>query len=61
MTPVTAMGRAFCAFYAIVSIPVCLVMLGGVGQSITKTFNRIDKKMDKCKNPRAQKITKSLR
>ena len=62
MAPITVMGRAFCVFYAFISIPVCLVMLGGVGHSITQMFNRIDKKMDKCnKNPKAEKISKALR
>ena len=61
MAPVTQMGRAFCVFYAFISIPVCLVMLGGIGHSITQMFNKLDKKMDKCRNPKAEKIAKSMR
>ena len=61
MAPVTPIGRAFCVFYAFVSIPICLVMLGGVGMSITQLFNKLDKKLDKCNNPKAEKITMSRR
>lgn len=46
-TPNTSGGRVFCCIYALIGIPLCLTMLGGIGKKLNNLGNFLDSKLNK--------------
>lgn len=49
LAPKTVAGRAFTAPYAILGIPICLVMLAGIGSKFNDIADALEKKIQVCK------------
>ena len=46
MYPLTPEGRAFCCVFALVGIPLCLVLLVNVGGGLYILIKRLDDRVD---------------
>ena len=62
ISPATRGGKTFAVFFAIVTIPVCLVMLAGIGAKLGEQAKKLEEKLEKidscAKHP---KLGKALR
>lgn len=58
ISPSTIGGRTFCIFYAILGIPLMLVMLAGIGEKLRHLSEQLDQKIGLC--PKSPKLGRAL-
>ena len=59
IAPTTPGGRVFCVFYALIGIPLSLVVLGGLGMRLSGAAGKLDAKLNKGIFP--PRVGKALR
>ena len=50
ISPATAGGRVFFGFYAIIGIPLCLILLSDIGVKLSEQAKKLSKKLKCCEN-----------
>jgi len=64
VSPSTEIGRSFCVFFAIIGIPLMLIVLAGIGEQQNRLFNYVRKmvlrKLDRNFTEKTESIIGSL-
>lgn len=60
MSPATPGGQAFFIFYVILGIPLCITMLIGIGERLSRPYKSLDRTRDFTKYHKAEKTVKII-
>ena len=60
MSPATPGGQAFFIFYVIFGIPLCITMLIGIGERLSRPYKSLDRTRDFTKYHKAEKTVKII-
>ena len=60
LSPSTSGGQAFFIFYAIVGIPLCVTMLIGIGERLSRPYKSLERSRDFTRYHKAEKLVKMI-